>query len=423
MNKPSFVISCPIDTYSGYGARARDIVKAIINTGRYDVKILPQRWGDTPGNFLQDNKEWNFLIPYITPQLTAQPDIWMQLTIPNEFSPQGKYNIGCTAGIESNGCEPTWIEGLNRMDMNWVSSNHSKKVFSEITFEKRDKNTNQPLGVTKLEKPIEVVFEGIDLDIYKHIPNEDITLNLDTIKESFCYLFVGHWMQGALGHDRKNVGLTIKYFFDAFKNQKSSPALILKASTGRNSYMSREAILDRINVIKSTYKNDTLPNVYILNGGLSDVEMNELYNHPKVKAMVSFTKGEGYGRPLAEFGMSKKPIIASGWSGHLDFLNPINTVLLPGHLENVDTSAANQWLRKDTQWFQVSEKHAVSVYKDVYKNYKKFTEMGKKQGFYVKTNFSYEKMEELVNDLLLKSIPEFPKHVELVLPTLSTPKL
>jgi hypothetical protein len=423
MNKPSFVISCPIDTYSGYGARARDIVKAIINTGRYDVKILPQRWGDTPGNFLQDNKEWDFLVPLITPQLTSQPDIWMQITIPSEFSPQGKYNIGCTAGIESTGCDPAWIEGLNRMDMNWVSSNHSKTVFSTVTYEKRDKNTNQPLGVTKLEKPIEVVFEGLDLDVYKHIPNEDITLNLDAIKESFCYLFVGHWMQGALGHDRKNVGLTIKYFFDAFKNQKSAPALILKASTGRNSYMSREAILDRINIIKSTYKNDTLPNVYILNGGLSDIEMNELYNHPKVKAMVSFTKGEGYGRPLSEFGLSKKPIIASGWSGHLDFLNPVNTVLLPGHLENVDASAANQWLRKDTQWFQVSEKHAVSVYKDVYKNYKKFAEMGKKQGFYVKTNFSYEKMAELVDKLLLNSIPEFPKHVELVLPTLTSPKL
>jgi glycosyltransferase involved in cell wall biosynthesis len=423
MNKPSFVISCPIDTYSGYGARARDIVKAIINTGRYDVKILPQRWGDTPGNFLQDNKEWDFLIPFITPQLTAQPDIWMQITIPSEFSPQGKYNIGCTAGIESTGCDPSWIDGLNRMDVNWVSSNHSKKVFSEINFEKRDKTTNQPLGVTKLEKPIEVVFEGIDLDIYKHVPNEDITLNLDAIKESFCYLFVGHWMQGALGHDRKNVGLTIKYFFDAFKNQKSAPALILKVSTGRNSYMSREAILDRINIIKSTYKNDTLPNVYILNGGLSDIEMNELYNHPKVKAMVSFTKGEGYGRPLAEFGLSKKPIIASGWSGHLDFLNPQNTVLLPGYLENVDSSAANQWLRKDTQWFQISEKFAVSIYKDVYKNYKKFAEMGKKQGFYVKTNFSYEKMAELVDKLLLNTIPEFPKHVELVLPTLTTPKL
>jgi hypothetical protein len=423
MNKPSFVISCPIDTYSGYGARARDIVKAIINTGRYDVKILPQRWGDTPGSFLQDHKEWDFLLPFITPQLTAQPDIWMQITIPSEFSPQGKYNIGCTAGIESTGCDPEWIEGLNRMDMNWVSSNHSKQVFSSINYEKRDKNTNQPLGVIKLLKPMEVVFEGVDLNVYKHIPNEDITLNLDAIKESFCYLFVGHWMQGALGHDRKNVGLTIKYFFDAFKNQKSAPALILKVSTGRNSYMSRDAILDRINSIKSMYKNDTLPNVYILNGGLTDEEMNELYNHPKVKAMVSFTKGEGYGRPLAEFGLSKKPIIASSWSGHLDFLSPANTIFLPGRLENVDSSAANQWLRQDTQWFQVSDKYAVSSYKDVYKNYKKFAEMGKKQGFYVKTNFSYEKMEELVDTILLKSIPEFPKQVELVLPTLSTPKL
>ena len=54
---------------------------------------------------------------------------------------------------------------------------------------------------------------------------------------------------------------------------------------------------------------------------MTDEEMNSLYNHPKVKAMVSFTKGEGFGRPLAEFGTTGKPIIASNWSGHLDFLS------------------------------------------------------------------------------------------------------
>ncbi len=60
--KPVFVISCPIDTYSGYGARSRDIVKAIIKTDKYDVKILPQRWGATPWNFIEDHKdEWGFL--------------------------------------------------------------------------------------------------------------------------------------------------------------------------------------------------------------------------------------------------------------------------------------------------------------------------------------------------------------------------
>mgnify|MGYP000573819836 CR=1 FL=1 len=424
MSKSVFYISCPIDTYSGYGARSRDVVKSIIELDKFDVKILPQRWGDTPGGFLNDHENWKFLQSYLIPSIKSKPDIWMQITIPSEFQPVGKYNIGCTAGIESTGCDASWIEGLNRMDLNWVSSTHSKDVFSKISFEKRNKQTNIVEGKVQLEKPMEVVFEGVDLDLYKHLKPSEVSFDLKGVKEAFNFLFVGHWMNGAVGHDRKNVGLMIRYFIDTYKNKKSSPGLILKASSGRNSYIGRELILNKIRKIKNTYPRDTdFPSIYLLNGNLTDEQMNELYNHSKVKAMISMTKGEGYGRPLAEFGLSKKPIIASGWSGHLDFLSPINSILLPGHLENVDDSAANQWLRKDTQWFQVSEKHAISVYKDVYKNYKKFAEMGKKQGFHVKTNFNYEKMAELVDKLLLKSIPEFPKHVELVLPTLSTPKL
>jgi hypothetical protein len=423
MNKPVFVISSPFDTMSGYGARSRDIIKALIELDKYDIKLMPQRWGETPINFCIDNPEWTYLFKYSITQLQSQPDIWMQITIPSEFQSVGKYNIGCTAGIESTGCDPTWIEGLNRMDMNWVSSNHSKTVFSNAKFEKRDKNNNQVVGDIKLEKPIEVIFEGVDLNVYKYLEKQDITLDLESIKESFCFLFVGHWMQGAMGHDRKNVGLMVKYFFDAFKNKKNSPALILKASTGKNSYMSRELLLDRILTIKKQYKNQTLPNVYILNGSFSDGDMNQLYNHPKIKAMVSFTKGEGYGRPLAEFGTSKKPIIASGWSGHIDFLSPMNTILLPGTLENVHDSAANQWLKKETQWFQVSAKHAVDSFDKVYRDYKQFIEGGRKQGYYIKTNFSWDKMKDLLGEVLDKNTPEFPKQIELKLPNLNLPKI
>jgi len=125
MNKPVFAISCPYDTYSGYGARARDIVKAIINTGKYDVKLMAQRWGSTAWGFCDDHPEWAYLKGHQLPEnkLATKPDIWMQITIPNEFQPVGKYNIGCTAGIESNLCKVEWIEGLNRMDLNFVSSN------------------------------------------------------------------------------------------------------------------------------------------------------------------------------------------------------------------------------------------------------------------------------------------------------------
>ena len=424
MSKPVFVISSPFDTYSGYGARSRDLIKVLIELDKYDIKLLPQRWGDTPLDFCKDHAEWEYLLKYSIPMpLRSKPDIWMQITIPPEYQAVGKYNIGCTTGIESTGCDGGWIDGMNRMDMNFVSSNHSKEIFTNAKFEKKDKNTQQNLGILELTKPIEVIFEGVDTNVYKHLPSKDITLDLKQIKESFCFLFVGHWMNGDIGHDRKNVGLMIKYFFDAFKGKKNSPALILKVSNGRNSYMSREIILDRILAIKKHYKGVTLPNVYILNGGLSDDEMNQLYNHPKVKAMVSFTKGEGYGRPLAEFGMSKKPIIASGWSGHRDFLVSENTILLPGSLENVHASAANKWLLKESKWFQVSPKHAIGAFTDVHKKYKTFTERSRKQSHHIKTSFSWENMKDLIEKVLNKNIPDFPKQIELKLPELKLPKL
>ena len=424
MNKPSFIISAPVDTYSGYGARARDIVKSIIELDKYDVKILPQRWGDTPSGFLDSHTNWEFLKPLLIPNLTSKPDIWMQITIPSEFQPVGTYNIGCTAGIESTGCASPWIEGLNRMDLNLVSSEHSKKVFKDIKFEQKDKQTNQLVNIIKLEKPIEVIFEGVDLNTYFYKEPKDVNINLDQIKESFCYLFVGHWLGGNFGHDRKNIGVLVKNFFEAFKGQKSQPALILKSCIGRNSYLSREELLQKVKVIKKSYPKGTkLPNVYIFNGNLSDKQINDLYNHPKVKSMVSFTKGEGYGRPLAEFGLSKKPIIASGWSGHVDFLTQGNCILLPGDLEPVHGSAANQWLLKETQWFKVHDKSSIDALRDVYKNYKKYTVGAKKHGHHIKTNFSFDAMKELLGDVLKKNLPLFPSKVELTLPKLKTPKL
>ena len=427
MSKPRFVISCPFDTYSGYGARSRDIVKAIIELDKYEVQLLPQRWGETAWNFCLDHPEWEFLLKYTVPQnwQQTQPDIWAQITIPNEFQPLGKYNIGLTAGIESTACKAEWIQGLNRMDMNWVSSKFAKNTFEAMTYEKKDNRTNQVIEKIKLNKPIEVIFEGVDITTYKPLKASKIqNIDLSTIKEDFCYLFVGHWMNGAFGHDRKNVGVLVKSFFDAFRNKIGKrPALILKASTGAATYLSRDTILDRIKSIKDVYGEAKLPNIYVLSGEFDDKEVNELYNHPKIKAMVSFTKGEGFGRPLLEFSTTGKPIITSGWSGHMDFLNPEFNVLLPGELENVDPSAANDWLIKEAQWFKISPTHAISSLKEVYKHYKKYHQRSKKQRYYAIKNYSWEKMKELVNVKLDTNLPQFAQQVELKIPKLNIPKL
>jgi glycosyltransferase involved in cell wall biosynthesis len=419
--KPLFVISSPFDTYSGYGARSRDLIKAIIETDKYTVRLLSQRWGATPFGFCKDNPEWAFLLDLTLSnnQLPKQPEIWAQVTIPSEFQPIGKYNIGFTAGIETTIAPADWVEGCNRMDLNIVSSEHSKQIFLNSAFEKRNRQTNALEGTIKLEKPIEVLFEGVNTDVYKVLEkNTNKNIDLSSIKEEFAYLFVGHWIAGDMGEDRKNVGLLVKAFYEIFKNKTKKPALILKTSQVGSSYVDREEILKKIKQIKETVNSKNLPNVYLLHGEFTDEEMNELYNNPKVKAMVNLTKGEGFGRPLLEFTLTKKPLITTGWSGHVDFLNPEFTNLIPGQLTNVHQSAANQWLIPESQWLSVDNGQAGFYIKDVFENYKNYTEKAKRQAFYSKTNFSWEKMKEKLDNLLDSSLPEFPKEVSLKLPTI-----
>lgn len=421
MSKPLCVVSCPADTYSGYGARARDFVKALIKAKPdWDIKILSQRWGNTRFGYLEDHKEFD-LKARIIPQMTQQPDYWFQITVPNEFQRVGKvYNCGVTAGIETTVCDPTWMEGVNRMDMILVSSEHAKRVFTDNKFEKKDQAGNT-VAVIQLEKPVEILFEGVDLEKYFYIdqkdyPKNDLTQELDQIPEKFAFLFVGHWLQGILGEDRKNVGLLIQSFFNAYKNKPLKPALILKTSHATNCIMDREEILSKIDAVRQSIDSKDLPNIYLLHGDLEDQDMNLLYNHSKVKAMVSFTKGEGFGRPLLEFTLSKKLVIASDWSGHKDFLDPKFSYLIPGEIKQIhDSAVVPNMLIKESGWFAPDLAVIGKMWDDVFKNYKKYEDAGKRQGHRSKTEFSFDKMTELLSNIIEK---KFDKPKVLKMPEL-----
>ena len=422
--KPTFLISAPVDTFSGYGARSRDLIKSIVELDKYNVKVLPQRWGNTPWGFISENPRWKFLEELFIQRIEQQPDIWMQITVPNEFQPIGKYNIGVTAGMETTGVHHSWVEGINRMDLNIVPSEHSKTTFLNSNFQQQNQQ-GQIVGELKVAKPIEVLFEGVDLDIFKEIPAPELTFdfNFDQIPEKFCYLFVGHWLQGGFGEDRKNVGLLVKSFLETFKNKKDQPALIMKTAIAGASIMSREEVLGKIDSIRKTVKGN-LPNIYLLHGDFTDEQMNELYNQPKVKAMVSLTKGEGFGRPLLEWTTSRKPIITTNWSGHVDFINPEFCNLINGELKPVHQSAVvKDMILPETQWFNANHGEVGFYLRDVYINYKKYVDGGKRQAYKTRTEFSREKMRDTLSSLLEKNLPEFAVQVPLQLPKLQLPKL
>ena len=419
MNKVSCVVSCPADTYSGYGARSRDFVKALIQAKPdWNIKILSQRWGNTRFGYIKDHNERDLDSRIIT-KLTEKPDVWVQITVANEFANVGRYNIGVTAGIETTLCHSDWIFGCNKMDLILVSSEHSKNVLEKTVYTLENNKTGETQEL-KVNKPIKVLFEGVDLDKYTGKAKNKVNL---PVKEDFCFLTMGHWMKGNHGHDRKNISYTIKAFLETFKNSSKQPALLVKTSSSNPSVIDRENILDRIENIRKTVKG-TLPPVYLIHGDMTDEEINSLYNHSKVKAMVSLTKGEGFGRPLLEFTTTGKPVIASNWSGQTDFLNPEYARLVGGELEQVDESASSdKMIMKEGKWFKPNDKEVSTILKSVFENYKDHLSFSRKHKKYTKDNFSYEKMVGLLDSILTESVPEFPKLTQLKLPKLQLPKL
>lgn len=425
MSKPVCVISGPVFNRSGYGDWATTVAKSIIRYNKYDVKVVPTRWGNCPSKrFLEDltDPEDKVLASkFLQGSLTKQPELFIQITIPEEFQPIGKYNIGMTAGIETTICPGSWIEGVNRMNLTIGTSNHVKKVFTETKMYKQLENNQQvPIQV---EKPIEVCFWGADTNVYKKtdVKNSNVESALSNVKEKSAFLFVGQWTHGGLYNDRKDIGNLIKTFCTSFKNNSvdDRPCLIVKTNGANYSVVDRFEILDKIKSIRESV-GDNSPNVYLLHGELNEEEMNCLLNHEKVIAHVSFTHGEGFGHPLLLASLSGKPLLVSNWSGHLDFLNPSYTQLLPGNLIDVDKKSANQWILKESKWFKVAYSLAEDKFKQIYLSRKsdRFTKNAELLRQENSDKFNLSSMDKKLWDILDRNVPQFAVENQFVLPKL-----
>ena len=420
------LITGPVATRSGYGSHSRDLCRSLIAMDKFDIKINSLRWGNCPMNALDESKPEDVEILsriLSNNELPRQPEVHIQISVPNEFTPIAKYNIGVTAGIENTAPKAEWIQGMNRMNMNIVPSKFVKGIFESVTYEEINEQTQQKTGELKSTTPIEVLFEGADTNIYKKTKeiSDDLKAEMGSVEERFVFLYTGHWLQGELGQDRKDTGMLLKTFLETFKNKPNPPALVMKTSGATFSIIDRNEIKGKIEEIKNTVKGK-LPPVYFLHGNLTDDEMNQLYNHSKVKAHVTLTHGEGFGRPLLEASLSEKIVIAPDWSGHKDFLNKNNSVLLPGSMTKVHPSSLpNDMLVDGAEWFTVNYQYTSQVMMDVFKNNRKYNMMGKRQAMYNRVNFSMDKMTKEFGKILSKYLPKFeeqPQQVNLKLPQL-----
>jgi glycosyltransferase involved in cell wall biosynthesis len=415
MIKQTLLFRGPIKTRSGYGAHSRDLLESLYKMDLFDIKIDSCGWGSTPLTALEEGNEFhNWINENIVTTVTEQPDIYVQVTVPNEFQRFGRFNIGVTAGIETTVASKSWVDGCNRMDHIITTSTFSRDVLLQTVYNETENTTGKLVKQYRIEKPISVLFEGVDTNIYN---NEFKGIDIN-ITEKDAFLFVGHWLKGDLGQDRKDVGMLIRCFIEAFKDEEVKPALVLKTSSASFSVKQREEFRKKIEDIVKQSNVKTPPSIYLLFGELSNQEMNELYNHPKIKAMVSITKGEGFGRPLLEFTMTGKPVIASNWSGHKDFLPMDKAIMVGGSLTEVHESVIDNFIIKGSKWFTANYNEFAEVLKLVQKDYDKFLEKSEQLRVFNSENFTLDNMKDKF-ETIIKQRTIQPKEHKLVLPKLT----
>ena len=338
------ILRGPSLTQSGYGVHCRQIAKWLLSKDSYDVKFQALPWGDTP--WILDKDFSGGLIDRIMAQTVdvveggQQYDVSFQLQLPNEWDPNlAKFNVGLTAGVETDVCNPQWIEACNRMDMVIVPSKHSADCIS------RSGNVTKPLLVVP-----ESYCEEIDV-----VDTESTIEKLPKFSTGFNFLIFGQITGDNPMNDRKNIFFTIKWLCETFKDDPEV-GLIVKTNMGRNTPIDRRRTRELLKTIVKECRVGDFPRIHLLHGDVPEKEVAALYRHPQVKALVSLTRGEGFGLPILEAAASGLPIIATGWSGHTDFLNHGKYVNVSYALKNIHSSRVdNKIFMKDAKWAEVHE--------------------------------------------------------------------
>ena len=424
------VICGPFTSRSGYGDHARSIFKSLLLVEDINITVIDVRWGDTPQDALSSAGEFEkeILTRIEDPsQIQFQPDIYIDVRIPNEFVNPGKFNIGITAGIETNIVSPAFLQGANNMDLLIVPSQHAKEGFATTTYKVENDGKVVEGQELKCTVPIEVVHEGLDPNVFKKLSKKEIdkkfALKISNIVKRPSALFVGQWTQGGFGNDRKDIPRMIKLFLETFGNKPNPPGLLLKTNGATYSQLDYHEMKKRIESVKELFpKNIKLPPIYLLHANLTEEEMNQLYNHDKIFGLITLTHGEGFGRPMLEASFAELPVCASKWSGHLDFLPEDKSCLVDGELTQVSKDVVwENIIVPESSWFTTTEMAVYDRFRSFYQeNHTKWQRLARELATVNRKDFSMEAMSDKLVKIFNDAKSKVPKPMQIKLPKLET---
>jgi hypothetical protein len=378
MMKKKVLIRGPLLTMSGYGTHSRQIFRWLETK---DVQVCSQitPWGVTPWYVNPDLCDGlvGRIMATASP-LTQRPDVSFQIQLPNEWDPTiAKYNVGITAAVETDKCNPEWVEACNKMSKVIVPSTHTKKCLENSG---------------RLSKEIEVIPEAF-YDCLLDSKNES-TLDLE-LSTDFNFLIFGQITGFDPFTDRKNTFFAIRWLCEEFSNNPDV-GIVIKTNQGTNSSRDRVMTSKMLDQLVREARKGPYPRIYMLHGALEPEEIQSVYQNPKIKALVSATRGEGFGLPILESAAAGLPVIATDWSGHLDFMNKGKFIKLNYSLQNItDKRVDGNIFLPGTKWAEVSEQDFKRKVRKFYKSSDKPKEWAVNLSKIIKENYSQESINNL----------------------------
>jgi glycosyltransferase involved in cell wall biosynthesis len=332
------VVRGPLLSESGYGNHSRQVFRWLLNKHPdADIRVQALPWGTTSW-YLNSDAEDGLIgeIMKRSGQIEGVYDLSFQIQLPNEWDPTiAKFNVGITAVVEADVCNKTWIDNCNTMNAVVVPS-----TFCEKTLRKTG-NVSTPIIVI----PESFTKESID-------DSSKIDVDFDT---SFNFLVVGTLTGNNPFNDRKNIFFTLKWLCEEFANDPDV-GIIVKTNVGRGTRMDWNQIENVITRAVGEVRKGPYPKIHIMHGIMSNSEIAGLYKHPKVKALVSATRGEGFGLPILEAAASSLPVATTEFSGHMDFMGQGKFIRFEYDLNQIHESRCddNIWIR-GSKWADVRE--------------------------------------------------------------------
>lgn len=380
----------PVFTQSGYGVHARQIAKWLMSRPDVNLQIVPVPWGATSWyvNRDVDNGFMGAMMERTAPLQTAKgADLSIQLQLPDEWTPNfGQHNVGVTAGVETDRCNPEWVSACNRMSAVIVPSKHA---------------ANGLLSSGNVKVPLHVVPEAFS----DAVGRVDATpLNIEFSCQNNL-LIVAQLTGFTPETDRKNIFYSIKWMCEVLADRPDT-GIVIKTNAGRNTRIDRRATTNVLSQLLREVRKESFPKVHLLHGTMSDEEMAGLYRHPKINALVSLTRGEGYGLPILEAAASGLPIIATAWSGHTEFLSKGKYIGVDYKLSPIaPTKVDNKIFVQGSKWAEPNED-------DFKRRLRKFLDSSatpKQWASDLRTRLLSEYSQEAVNGYLSSALEEFFK--------------